>query len=115
MSVEIALKRYPGVKSVLVNLVHDIVLIEADTSQIKREELAKAVEKLGYSVSATEVQQYKSDEDLFMLIKQRGTIGMVVSIIDLLVDPLNLFGLPAQSRSWFILAKWRLCLGLLLK
>nr|WP_298935555.1 heavy metal translocating P-type ATPase [uncultured Dyadobacter sp.] len=103
MSVETALKRYPGVKSVLVNLVHGIVLIEADTSQIKREELAKAVEKLGYSVSATEVQQYKSDEDLFKLIKQRGTIGMVVSIIDLLVDPLNLFGLPAQSRLWFSL------------
>ncbi|WP_291036772.1 heavy metal translocating P-type ATPase [Dyadobacter sp. 50-39] len=104
MSVETALKRYPGVKSVLVNLVHGIVLIEADTSQIKREELTRAVEKLGYSVSATEVQQYKSDEDLFNLIKQRGTIGMAVSIIDLLVDPVNLFGLPAQTRSWFSLA-----------
>src|SRR5690606_10901085 len=67
------------------------------------EQLAEAVEKLGYSVSSTEVQQYKTDEDIFGLIKQRGTIGMVASVIDLLVDPLNLFGLPQQYRAWFSL------------
>ena len=50
MSLEKALKRYPGVKSVLVNLVHGIVLVEADTAQMRREELAAAVEKLGYNV-----------------------------------------------------------------
>ena len=104
MSVEKALKRYPAVKSVLVNLVHGIVLIEADTTQMSREELALAVEKLGYSVSATEVQQYQTDEDTFQLVKQRGTIGMVLSVIDLLVDPLNLFGIPAVYRAWFSFA-----------
>lgn len=104
MSVEKALKRNPAIKSVMVNLVHGIVLVEADTSKISREQLAEAVEKLGYSVSSTEVQQYKTDEDVFHLIKQRGTIGMVVSVIDLLVDPLNLFGLPQQYRAWFSLA-----------
>ena len=36
MSIERALKRYPGVRSVLVNLVHGIVLVEADTAQISR-------------------------------------------------------------------------------
>lgn len=40
MSIERALKRYPGVKSVLVNLVHGVVLVEADMSKIIREELA---------------------------------------------------------------------------
>jgi Cu+-exporting ATPase len=101
MSVEKALKRYPAIKSVLVNLVHGIVLVEADTAQMSREELAQAVEKLGYNVSATEVQQYKTDEDVFQLVKQRGTIGMILSAIDLLVDPLNIFGLPAVYRAWF--------------
>lgn len=103
MSVEKALKRYPAINSVMVNLVHGIVLVEADTVKMNREQLAEAVEKLGYSVSATEVQQYKTDEDIFNLIKQRGTIGMVAAIIDLLVDPLNLFGLPGQYRAWFSL------------
>ena len=104
MSVEKALKRYPAVKSVLVNLVHGIVLVEADTAQMSREELAQAVEKLGYNVSATEVQQYQTDEDVFQLVKQRGTIGMILSVIVLLVDPLNLFGLPAVYRGWFSFA-----------
>lgn len=101
MSVENALKRNPAIKSVMVNLVHGIVLVEADTDKINREQLAEAVEKLGYSVSSTEVQQYKTDQDVFNLIKQRGTIGMVVSVIDLLVDPLNIFGLPQHYRAWF--------------
>lgn len=101
MSVEKALKRYPAVKSVLVNLVHGIVLVEADTARMSHAELAQAVEKLGYNVSATEVQQYQTDEDIFNLVKQRGTIGMVLSIVDLLVDPLNVFSLPAFYRSWF--------------
>ncbi|GEO05464.1 copper-translocating P-type ATPase [Adhaeribacter aerolatus] len=88
----------------MVNLVHGIVLVEADTTKMSREQLAEAVEKLGYNVSATEVQQYKSDEDLFQLIKQRGTIGMVLSVIDLLVDPINIFALPAHYRAWFSFA-----------
>jgi P-type E1-E2 ATPase len=104
MSVEKALKRYPAINSVMVNLVHGIVLVEADTAKMNREQLAEAVEKLGYAVSATEVQQYKTDEELFGLIKQRGTIGMVASIIDLLVDPLNVFSLPQQYRAYFSLA-----------
>lgn len=104
MTLEKALKRYPGVKSVMVNLVHGIVLVEADPAQMSRAELAAAVEKLGYSVSATEVQQYATDEALFTLIKQRGIIGMTLALIALLVDPLNLFGLPAQPRAWFSLA-----------
>jgi len=104
MSVEKALKRYPAINSVMVNLVHGIVLVEADTAKMNREQLAEAVEKLGYSVSATEVQQYKTDEELFGLIKQRGTIGMVTSVIDLLVDPLNLFGIPQPYRTYFSLA-----------
>lgn len=103
MSVEKALKRYPAVNSVMVNLVHGIVLVEADTAKMSREQLAEAVEKLGYGVSSTEIQQYKTDEDLFNLIKQRGTIGMVASVIDLLVDPLNLFSLHQQYRAWFSL------------
>ncbi|MCJ8163271.1 heavy metal translocating P-type ATPase [Pontibacter sp. E15-1] len=101
MSVETALKRYAGIKSVMVNLVHGIVLVEADTAQITREQLTEAVERLGYSVSSSEVQQYKADEDLFQVIKQRGAIGMALSIVDLLIDPINIFGLPALYRAWF--------------
>lgn len=104
MSVETALKRYEAVKSVMVNLVHGIVLVEADTAKMPKDAIAEAVEKLGYTVSATEVQQYQTDESLFQLIKQRGAIGMVVSILDLLIDPINLFGLSQQYRAWFSLA-----------
>lgn len=103
MSVEKALKRYPGVKSVLVNLVHGIVLVEADTEKMSREALAEAVENLGYSVSSTEVQQYATDEALFDLIRRRGAIGMVLALVDLVVDPLNLFGLPERPRAFFSL------------
>lgn len=104
MSVEKALKRYPGVKGVMVNLVHGVVLVEADTAQISRPELAEAVEKLGYSVASTEVQQYETDEALHSLIKRRGLIGMALALVDLLVDPLNLFALPEQIRAYFSLA-----------
>jgi len=104
MTIEKALKRYPGVRSVLVNLVHGIVLVEADTSQIGRADLAAAVEKLGYEVSATEAQQYATDEGLFSLIKGRAIVGMVLALIDLAVDPLNIFALPAVPRAWFSLA-----------
>lgn len=104
MSIEQALKRNPGINSVMVNLVHGIVLVEADTSQINEAELKTAVEKLGYSVSETEVQQYATDEALFKLIKQRGIIGIVFSLIDLLIDPLNLLGFSAQPRAWFSFA-----------
>jgi P-type E1-E2 ATPase len=103
MSIEKALKCYPGVKNVMVNLVHGIVLVEADTSLISRAGLVTAVEKLGYNVSATEIQQYATDEGIFKLIKQRGIIGIVLALIDLIVDPLNLFGLPAQPRAVFSL------------
>lgn len=103
MSIEKALKRSPGVKSVMVNLVHGLVLIESDPTQISRAELAAAVEKLGYPVSATEVQQYATDEALFTLIKRRGMVGMILALLVLLVDPLNLLGLPAQPRTWFSL------------
>ncbi|OJW77803.1 MAG: copper-translocating P-type ATPase [Bacteroidetes bacterium 46-16] len=104
MSVETALKRYEAIKSVMVNLVHGIVLVEADTAKMPKDAIAEAVEKLGYTVSATEVQQYQTDESLFKFIKQRGAIGMSVSILDLLIDPLNLFGLPQHYRAWFSLA-----------
>lgn len=103
MSVEKALKRYAGVRSVMVNLVHGVVLVEADTGQISREELAAAVERLGYSVAASEVQQYKTDAALFTLIKRRGRLAMALAGIDLLVDPLNVLRLAAPTRAWFSL------------
>jgi len=104
MSVEKALKRYEGVKSVMVNLVHGIVLVEADTDKISRPDLAAAVEKLGYNVSSTEAQQYTTDEAIFNLIRRRGAIGMVLALLDLVVDPLNVLRLPAQARVWFSFA-----------
>lgn len=104
MSVEKALKRNAGVKSVMVNLVHGIVLVEADPKQISRAQLATAVEGLGYNVSATEAQQYSTDEALFSLIKTRGRIGMALALADVVVDPLNLFGLPPHVRAWFSFA-----------
>ena len=104
MSVEAALKRYPSIKSVMVNLVHGIVLVEAETSKMSREAIADAIEKLGYTVSSTEAQQYNTDDALFKLIKQRGIIGMSLAVLDLFVDPLNVLSLPQEYRSWLSLA-----------
>ncbi|CAI2719612.1 heavy metal translocating P-type ATPase [Nitrospina watsonii] len=104
MSIERALKHYDGIKSVMVNLVHGIVLVEADTSKMNRDDLAQAVEKLGYTVSGTQGQQAATDEGIHKLIKQRGIIGMILAVIVLAVDPLNLFGLPAQIRAGFSFA-----------
>lgn len=104
MSVEKALKRYDGVKSVMVNLVHGLVLVEADTSRITREELATAVEKLGYDVASSEVQQFATDDGLHTVIRKRGTIGMTLAVLDLLIDPLNIFQLPLVARVWFSFA-----------
>jgi Cu+-exporting ATPase len=104
MSVEKALKRYEGVKSVMVNLVHGIVLVEADTKLISHEELARGVEKLGYNVASSEVQQFATDEALHGVIRRRGMLGMALSVVDLLVDPLNVLGLPAKWRAWFSFA-----------
>jgi P-type Cu+ transporter len=104
MSVETSLKRYEGVKSVMVNLVHGIVLVEADPSRISRGELVTAVEKLGYDVASSEVQQFATDEALHGVIRRRGAIGMALAIIDLLVDPLNIFALARLPRAWFSLA-----------
>ncbi len=104
MSVEKALKRYDGVKSVMVNLVHGIVLVEADTSRISREQLIGTVEKLGYDVASSEAQQFATDEALHSLIQRRGAIGMVLAIVVLLVDSLNVLGLTEQWRGWFSFA-----------
>lgn len=104
MSVETALKRYPSIKSVMVNLVHGIVLVEAETSTMNRDEIAHAIEKLGYNVSSSETQQFTTDDALFRLIKKRGIIGMCLAVIDLFIDPLNVFNLDAALRGWFSLA-----------
>ena len=104
MSVEKALKRHEGVKSVMVNLVHGIVLVEADTKLISREELARGVENLGYNVASSEVQQFATDEALHGVIRRRGMLGMALSVVDLLVDPVNVLGLPATWRAWFSFA-----------
>lgn len=103
MSVETALKRYPPIKNVMVNLVHGLVLVEADTSKMNREQIANAVEKLGYNVSSSEVQQYNTDEALFKSIKQRGIVGIALAIIDLLIDPINLLNLSGDLRTWISL------------
>lgn len=61
MSVEKSLKKLPGVSSVLVNLVHGVVLVEADTTKTSRKALADAVNALGYPVSKTHQQQLAKD------------------------------------------------------
>lgn len=104
MSIERVLKRDPGVRGVMVNLVHGLVLVDADPARISRDELKTAVERLGYSVSATETQQYSTDEALFRLIRWRGIVGMVLALVDLAVDPLNLLRLRAEPKALFSLA-----------
>ena len=99
MSVEKALGRVPGVNSVQVNLVHGIILVDADRNRVSEQDVARKVEELGYTVVATEAQQYKTDEALFATIKRRGILGVALALADTLFDPLNLFGLPDRTRA----------------
>ncbi|CAN5806540.1 heavy metal translocating P-type ATPase [soil metagenome] len=99
MSVEKALGRLPGVRSVQVNLVHGIVLVEADPAEASDHAVARKVEDLGYTVVATEAQQFKTDELIFATIKRRGFLAMGLAVVDLLLDPFNLLALPAPARA----------------
>ena len=99
MSVEKALGRVPGVNNVQVNLVHGIILVDADRNRVSEQDVARKVEELGYTVVATEAQQYKTDEALFATIKRRGILGVALALADTLFDPLNVFGLPDRVRT----------------
>ncbi len=99
MSVEKALGRVPGVNSVQVNLVHGIILVDADRERVSDAQIARKVQDLGYTVVATEAQQYSTDEALFTTIKRRGILGVGLAVADTLFDPLNLFGLPERGRA----------------
>ena len=99
MSVEKALGRLPGVRNVQVNLVHGIILVDADRNRVTEEDVSRKIEDLGYTVVATEAQQYKTDEALFSMIKRRGFLAMTLAVLDLLFDPLNLFGVPPLYRA----------------
>ncbi len=103
-SVEKALKKLPGVNSVLCNLVHGVILVEADTSKTSKKALADAVNALGYPVSETQQQQLQKDQAFYKMVRWRGLLGLALSAVDVLVDPLNIFGLPAQVRAIFSLA-----------
>ena len=59
----------------------------------------KRFEDLGYTVVATEAQQYKTDEAIFATIRRRGFLAVGLSVADLLFDPLNLFGVPPFYRA----------------
>ena len=99
MSVEHALKRVPGVNTVQVNLVHGIVLVDADSALVTESQVARKVEDLGYTVVATEAQQVATDDALFATIRRRGGLAMALAIADLLFDPLNVAGLPERTRA----------------
>jgi heavy metal translocating P-type ATPase len=99
MSVEKALGRVPGVNNVQVNLVHGIILVDADRRRVTEQDVARKVEELGYTVVATEAQQYTTDEALFATIKRRGVLGVGLALADTLFDPLDLFGLPDRVRA----------------
>ncbi len=103
MSVENALKKHPGVKSVLVNLVHGVVLVEADTSIVSKEKISQQIEGMGYPVSATESQQLAKNQAFHKMVRWRGWLGMGLSAVILLVDTLNIWRLPVMVRSIFSL------------
>jgi heavy metal translocating P-type ATPase len=99
MSVEKALGRMSGVNGVQVNLVHGIILVDADRDRITEQQVAHKVEELGYTVVATEAQQYQTDEALFTTIRRRGLLAMGLAVASLLFDPLNLLSIPGRVRA----------------
>jgi Cu+-exporting ATPase len=99
MTIEKALKRDPGVRSVLLNLVHGLVLVEADPARTSRDQVAREIEALGYSVLDSTVKQFEADAALHRAIGRRGALALALAMLGLLVDPLNLVGLPARWRA----------------
>ncbi|MBW3654845.1 MAG: heavy metal translocating P-type ATPase [Gemmatimonadetes bacterium] len=99
MSVEKVLGRLPGVRGVQVNLVHGIILVDADRRRVSEADVARRIEELGYTVVATEAQQFQTDEALFATIRMRGFLAIALAVLDLLFDPLNLLGAPARTRA----------------
>ena len=99
MSVEKALGRMPGVNTVQVNLVHGMILVDGEPGQVSEQQVAKKVEELGYTVVATEAQQYETDEALFTTIRRRGLLAMGLAVADVVFDPLNLFGVSDRVRA----------------
>ncbi|MGI9077111.1 MAG: heavy metal translocating P-type ATPase [Gemmatimonadaceae bacterium] len=99
MSVEKALGRLPGVNNVQVNLVHGIILVDADRKRVSEQDVTRKIEDLGYTVVATEAQQYSTDEALFATIRRRGFLAMALVAADTVFDPLNFFGVPDRMRT----------------
>jgi P-type Cu+ transporter len=104
MSVEKAIKKLPGVQSVLCNLVHGVILVEADTSKTSKKTLADVVNALGYPVSETQQQQLQKDQAFYKMVRWRGLLGLGLAAVDVLVDPVNIFALPERVRTIFSLA-----------
>ncbi len=98
MTIEKALKRDPGVRSVLLNLVHGLVLVEADPARTSRDQVAREIEGLGYSVLDSAIKQFEADTALHRAIGRRGGLALALAALDLLLDPLNLLGLPPRWR-----------------
>lgn len=97
MSVEKALLRMPGVQNVQVNLVHGVILVDRDPQKVHVETLEQAVESLGYTVVASEAQQYEADEAIFGTIKRRGFLAVGLAGVNLLLHPWITSGLLGLS------------------
>ena len=99
MSVEKALGRLPGVRNVQVNLVYGIILVEADVARVTEADVAHKVEELGYTVVATEAQQYSTDEALFTTIRRRGFLAMTLAVLDTAFEVMTAGVLPERTRA----------------
>lgn len=103
MSVEKAMGRMEGVQNVQVNLVHGVILVDRDPKKVSVDTLEQAVESLGYTVVATEAQQYQTDQAIFSTIKRRGFLAMGLAIFNLLLHPFvtsNLLGLSLPALAY---------------
>lgn len=99
MSVEKALARIDGVRNVQVNLVHGIILVDANPKLVNQQDIARGVESLGYTIVATEAQQLSTDEAIFSTIKKRGFLALALAIAILPFDTFNLFGVGDGVRT----------------
>lgn len=72
MSVEKALKKLPGVETDMVNLVHQVVLLNVDTPH-QRRGLGQEMAGLGYPVSATEAQHHAKNVAFHKMVRWRAS------------------------------------------
>lgn len=99
-SVEKAVKRIPGIKSVDVNLLGKYMICRYDESKVSEKQIISAVEKAGFSASAADSEKKPSEEsskEQFTPMKTRLILSAAFLVVLMYISMGHMIGLPIPS------------------